>query len=87
MAALAAAMETATPDKVQQLKERYPEEDARKLFALLASKKGDIEETAALYEVTEQRRTIMPVIRHFRGLTPFHRPYQQNTMTGIPRMA
>lgn len=52
MAALAAAMETATPEKVKQLSERYPEEDARKLFALLASKKGDVEATAALYEVS-----------------------------------
>ena len=52
MAALAAAMETATPEKVKQLSERYPGEDARKLFALLASKKGDVEATAALYEVS-----------------------------------
>ena len=78
MAALAAAMETATPDKVQQLKERYPEEDARKLFALLASKKGDVEETAALYEVSEQRRLhvacVVPVLRHSGLDTPFHRP-------------
>lgn len=52
MAALAAAAATVTPDALQQLQERYPEEDARKLFALCASKKGDVEAAAAVYEVT-----------------------------------
>lgn len=52
MAALAAAAATVTPDALQQLQERYPEEDARKLFALCASKKGNVAEAAAVYEVT-----------------------------------
>lgn len=56
MAALAAAAASVTPEAVEEMAQRFPEEDARKLFALLASKKGNVEEAAALYEVRGRQK-------------------------------
>jgi hypothetical protein len=53
MASLAAAAASVTPDALQCLKERYPEEDGRILFAYLASKKNDVAGTVELYEVSQ----------------------------------
>lgn len=51
MASLAAAAASVTPDASEQLKQHYPDEDARKLFAFLASKKNNVEEAISLIEV------------------------------------
>lgn len=79
MAALAAAAASVTPEAVEGMAQRFPEEDARKLFALLASKKGNVEEAAALYEVREVVRRRIRMM-----LLPGPRPNDQAVCAHIP---
>lgn len=88
MAALAAAAASVTPDALKEMTQRFPEEDPRKLFAFLTSKKGNVEEAVAVYEVNSEDTVLWPTpLRSKLQARPCGHTHHDNTTTGIPRLA